>query len=368
MQARRRGSARPTTAVFAAYKRPRRGTAGREIRRAPPVVLGGDGGRPEGDRGDLCEVDRVEGSEERDPRLRLASARPTVAKASRVMATVAAKTARSDPELARTDLILIHSERSTAVDGHRSGLLGGGRERGGRGCEFRLGGGEGQVGLLQGGPDRRRVPEGGCPRGLQQLRSGRAVAPCDGPAAVLVFRDVVSLGRAVRPAGRLGSLVRTRTRRSLCASMKSCVGVSARRRPRPRTTRWSAKEAVSFIRWLETRTVRPSRARRRSKWRIQTMPSGSRPLVGSSSMRTGGSPRRAAAMPSRWRMPSEKVLMRRCATAVRPVSWRTSSTRRAGRRLPAARKRRWSRAVREPWAACASRRAPTARRGSRSVA
>ena len=61
------------------------------------------------------------------------------------------------------------------------------------------------------------------------------------------------------------------------------------------------------------------------------------------------------------------VRTRRRATDARPVSSRTSSTRRSGMRLLAARTRRWSRAVREPCAACASSRAPTWRRGSRSV-
>ncbi len=150
--------------------------------------------------------------------------------------------------------------------------------------------------------------------------------------------------------------------------MNSRIGVSASSRPRPRTTRWSAKEAVSFIRWLETSTVRPSRASRRINSRIQMMPSGSSPFDGSSSRTTGGSPSSAAAMPSRWRMPREYVLTRRRATEASPASSSTSSTRRSGRRLLAASTRRWSRAVREPCAACASSRAPTWRSGSSSVA
>ena len=49
--------------------------------------------------------------------------------------------------------------------------------------------------------------------------------------------------------------------------------------------------------------VLPSRRRWRRKPRSQRMPSGSRPLAGSSRMSTCGSPSRAAARPSRWRMP-----------------------------------------------------------------
>ena len=49
----------------------------------------------------------------------------------------------------------------------------------------------------------------------------------------------------------------------------------------------------------------PRRPVRRNRPRIHTMPSGSSPLTGSSSISTGGSPSSAAAMPSRWRMPRE---------------------------------------------------------------
>ena len=74
-------------------------------------------------------------------------------------------------------------------------------------------------------------------------------------------------------------------------------GVSAIRRPRPITTRWSAVSSSSLIRWLETSTVRPSAASARRKPRIQRMPSGSSPLTGSSNSSSGGSPSSAAAMP-----------------------------------------------------------------------
>ena len=61
----------------------------------------------------------------------------------------------------------------------------------------------------------------------------------------------------------------------------------------------------SLIRWLDTSTARPSAASDRRKPRIQTMPSGSIPLNGSSSMIAAGFPSMAAAIPSRCRMPSE---------------------------------------------------------------
>ena len=47
--------------------------------------------------------------------------------------------------------------------------------------------------------------------------------------------------------------------------------------------------------WLETTTVRPSAASLRRNVRSHSIPSGSRPLAGSSRMRTSGSPRSAAA-------------------------------------------------------------------------
>ena len=41
--------------------------------------------------------------------------------------------------------------------------------------------------------------------------------------------------------------------------------------------------------------------------RISIIPCGSRPFTGSSSTKRSGSPARATAMPSRWRIPSEKL-------------------------------------------------------------
>ena len=79
--------------------------------------------------------------------------------------------------------------------------------------------------------------------------------------------------------------------------------------------RWSAVTAISLMRWEETKTVRPSAASDFIRFRTQRMPSGSRPLTGSSKSSTWGSPRSAAAMPSRWPMPSEKPSERFFATS-----------------------------------------------------
>ena len=110
----------------------------------------------------------------------------------------------------------------------------------------------------------------------------------------------------------------------------------------------------SLIRWLETSTVRPSAASERRKPRIQRMPSGSSPLTGSSNSSSGGSPSSAPAIPSRWRMPSEKPPTRRRATLSSPTSESTSGTRESGRPLLRACQRRWSRARRPGWTSPAS--------------
>ena len=79
--------------------------------------------------------------------------------------------------------------------------------------------------------------------------------------------------------------------------MNSCMEVSARIRPRPMTTRWSATSCISLIRCEDSSTVRPSAASSTSSPRIHWIPSRSRPLTGSSSMSTCGSASRAPAMP-----------------------------------------------------------------------
>ena len=79
--------------------------------------------------------------------------------------------------------------------------------------------------------------------------------------------------------------------------MNSDIEQSAISLPRPITIRWSAVDSISDIRWLETKTVRPSAARAFIRFLIHKMPSGSSPLTGSSNMSTLGSPSKVAAMP-----------------------------------------------------------------------
>ena len=89
------------------------------------------------------------------------------------------------------------------------------------------------------------------------------------------------------------------------------------------------------------------------------MPSGSRPLAGSSSSRTPGSPSRVVARARRWRMPSEKPPTRRFARAGQAdeLEHLAGSARR--RRRPAARTRAGGRsALRPGWKLAASSAAP----------
>ncbi len=135
--------------------------------------------------------------------------------------------------------------------------------------------------------------------------------------------------------------VRTRANPAEFAAMKSLTLMSASSCPRPMTIRWSAVSAISLIRWLETKTVRPSAASDFIRFRTQRMPSGSRPLTGSSNIRMRGSPSSAPAMPSRCPMPIEKPLVFFLATAVSPTVSSTSATRRFGMPLLCARHSRW---------------------------
>src|SRR5580704_12254965 len=202
---------------------------------------------------------------------------------------------------------------------------------------------------------------------VMPMTSGPVAA--SGPAAGAVAGDVLAAW-TVAPASR------QRAASSAAWGLRTCTDcweldrtnssmlVSAISRPLPITSRWSAVRAISLIRWLETRTVRPWAAIVRMRVRIQWMPSGSRPLTGSSKMSTAGSPRSAEAMPSRWLMPSDKPFARRLATSCRPTVASTSSTRLRGMPLLRARHSRWSKARRPPCTAFASRRAPTSRMGA----
>ncbi len=99
--------------------------------------------------------------------------------------------------------------------------------------------------------------------------------------------------RAVRPLEEravsfIASGETTRTWVFAAAIRELATLMSARRRPRPITSTWSAVSSISLIRWLETRIVRPSEASCLSSVRTQSTPSGSRPLAGSSNSSVSG--------------------------------------------------------------------------------
>src|SRR5664280_281077 len=83
---------------------------------------------------------------------------------------------------------------------------------------------------------------------------------------------------------------RTRTVATVLDLIKSSTVVSAMSFPRTMTTRSVAVSDISLIRWLETKIVLPSPARDLSRVRTHRIPSGSRPLTGSSKSSTPGSP------------------------------------------------------------------------------
>src|SRR5207253_727328 len=98
------------------------------------------------------------------------------------------------------------------------------------------------------------------------------------------------------------------------------------RGPSPtRSRKTSSRPGAS---WRSSRTVQPRRLTASptarsprspaSRSRTSTTWAGSRPMVGSSRMRIGGSPSSACARPTRWRYPFESVPMRRRATPSRP--------------------------------------------------
>lgn len=98
------------------------------------------------------------------------------------------------------------------------------------------------------------------------------------------------------------------------------------------------------------------------------MPSGSRPLTGSSRTSADGSPSSAAARPSLRPIPSEYVETRLPAASAMPTSSSISSTRAFPIPAERATQRRWARPVRERCAPDPSSTAPILRNGSRSDA
>src|SRR3954464_4038913 len=176
-----------------------------------------------------------------------------------------------------------------------------------------------------------------------------------------------SAGWVARPARRSAA---SRPARSSASMMVLDSASSSARvpcawiRPPPMIIIRSATALTSASRCEESSTVPPRSAKLRSSPRIQRMPSGSRPLAGSSRIRTSGSPSSAWARPRRWRMPSEYLpTRRRAAVSSRPTSSSSASTRCAGTPMTWAETASASRPRRPACWADASSRMPTRRPG-----
>ena len=85
-----------------------------------------------------------------------------------------------------------------------------------------------------------------------------------------------------------------------------------------------AAASTSLAMWVEKRTIRSAACSRRI-CRKRVRDSTSRPVVGSSTIRIGGEPRSARAIPTLWRMPPEKSRTLRRACSVRPTAARQRS-------------------------------------------
>src|SRR5450759_5047010 len=138
--------------------------------------------------------------------------------------------------------------------------------------------------------------------------AARAMSPTWAMSSPIASSIVASVAWALMPAAMraltsAGALVvRTMERFSPCRSATDPCWMS---RPLAMMTTSSTVCSTSASIWLEMRIVLPWLLRWRKNIRSHRMPSGSRPLAGSSSRSTWGSPSIAAARASRWRMPME---------------------------------------------------------------
>ena len=199
----------------------------------------------------------------------------------------------------------------------------------------------------RGSADRRAGPRRRSEaRSLGRRRAGRR------PVGV----TVTPAARQRAGQGGRGRRCATQAVGSPCSSADRALPTS---RPLAMMTTSSTVCSTSCSMWLETRTVLPSSARWRRKPRSQRMPSGSRPLAGSSRMQhlrvaeQGGGEAEPLA--------HAHASSRRPACGRRPGCRRARASRRPARcGTPAvsARTRRWSRPLRPGWKLVASRAEP----------
>ena len=187
----------------------------------------------------------------------------------------------------------------------------------------------------------------------EELRHSAGARP--GPDLVASARTAVkpAPARTVIAAGTSAVLISTCP--FVAAASSSATETSASRRPCPMTISWSAVSSSSLMRWLETKTVRPSAANLRNVSRIHWIPSGRGRW---SARRVSGSvDRRATRRRSRGVAHSERE---------RSARLRATSRARRARALVRA-PRRNAIALRKP-AEVASRRAARMERAARRAA
>ena len=192
-------------------------------------------------------------------------------------------------------------------------------------------------------------------RGVRELANRRGIPGLDHQRPVRA-RVGAQAGGLQRGRSSCGRGVRTTTLPPAVSSeTEPCFTI----RPWWITTTSSTVCATSASTWLETSTVRPSPAIARRKSRSQRMPWGSRPLAGSSSTSTCGSPSSVAASPSRWRMPIEYLPTRRFAGVRASPRAAAPRPRASAAARPSPRSaRRWLRPERPGCAPATSRFAP----------
>jgi hypothetical protein len=162
--------------------------------------------------------------------------------------------------------------------------------------------------------------------------------------------------RASRAASKFATPTSTPPAPALAS--RSWIGPTATHRPASMTATRSHIFSASSRRWLDTMTVRPWSASETSSRRISAIPAGSRPLAGSSSTTTSGSRSRAAAIPSRWRIPSEYVATGSSARSASPAAPSARATPSAPIRSSRANNARFRRPVRDGARPGVSIRAP----------
>ena len=201
-------------------------------------------------------------------------------------------------------------------------------------------------------PGRQRDPES---QRARRRSAPRVACPRAGP----------------RPGRARSSRPRART---TTPASSSVIGPWRMTLPRSTMATASQVRSTSSSRCDDSTTVRPSATSERIMSRISCMPAGSSPFIGSSRIRSCGSPIRQAATPRRWRMPIEyfdTLSSARCRMPTRSSDGPMRS-RAAGSRA-AARIWRFCRPVRCPWNRGSSTMAPTrasaaARRAGHRVA